>query len=149
MSREADRRAEWTALLAERAEARRRWCVAAADVADRARDPLGLRSIVRRHPALAGGVVAGAIALLLRRSGRRTEPADGATAHRRERARSDDPAQTAAPPHESLLLRAAITIGLPWLRGLLADAEADAPRHAKTTAEAPPAAGDGPTSSTA
>jgi hypothetical protein len=60
-------REEWNRLTAERDAARRRWSAAADTLAARARDPLGIKATVGRHPAVAAGIgaaVAGLIATL-------------------------------------------------------------------------------------
>lgn len=55
---------EWAALVAEREAARERWQVGAAELAVKARDPLGLKKLTRKYPFIVTGVAAGVGALL-------------------------------------------------------------------------------------
>jgi hypothetical protein len=57
---------EWDQLVNERAAARRRWARSVEVVAVKARDPLGVKTIFKRHPVLASGVAAGLGALLVK-----------------------------------------------------------------------------------
>jgi hypothetical protein len=55
---------EWDALRAERELARRKWRRASHALGERAKDPLGVKSAIRKHPLLAAAVTAGAGALI-------------------------------------------------------------------------------------
>jgi hypothetical protein len=75
VTREEEWRLEFEALRAERAVARRKWRGAADGLAERARDPLGLRGLVKAHPIAATGIGAAVGALLVKMLfGRRKDP---------------------------------------------------------------------------
>lgn len=126
MSAEATFRAEWEVLHARRERARRRWRGAVRELKERARDPLGMGSLVREHPLAAAGIgaVAGALfgGLLLRgvRGPRRDAPRDAPASH----------------PWKAMLRDAAMGIAVPWVLKVLKEKFA-----VDVDAAPPPAAG--------
>ena len=131
MSAEATFRAEWEILHARRERARRRWRGAVSELKDRARDPLGMGSLVREHPLAAAGIgaVAGALlgGLFLRGAGGK---------------RRDAPPEAPAPhPWKTLFRDAAMGIAVPWVLKVLKEkfsVDIDAAPPPAAPAEKPP-----------
>lgn len=98
---------EWDRLVDERAAARRRWARARDVVSEKARDPLGIKTVFKRHPVLAGGVAAGLGALLVKSilgTGRRPRAPD---------------ADRAPAPWSVALKQVAMSVATPLLTQLL------------------------------
>jgi hypothetical protein len=93
---------EWERLRAERRMLRDRVAASASGVLDKARDPFGLRSAIRRHP-LAAAVTAGGLAAVL-----------SALVARRRTARTAEPEEDTGSLN-SMLKKAAIGVAVPWL----------------------------------
>ncbi len=108
MTRESEWRREWEVLRAERRLARGRWRSASDGLAARARDPLGLGTLVQDHPIVATGIGAAAGALLVKLF-------LGGAGARRDDAPPRDGAGRPQSVLSAVLRDAALGIAVPWL----------------------------------